>query len=116
MSYDIYLRDPDGNALTVPSHSTGATIAIGGSETPSLTVTYNYANYFRAELDAELGIRWLYGKTGAEVEERLARAVKTLGTEQAYDHWAATAGNAGYALSILLNWARLHPTAVFNGD
>lgn len=116
MSYEIRLRYPDGNDITVPRHTSGTIFAVGGEDTPQMGITYNYARFFYAELDNDLGIRWLYGKTGAEVEERLARAVKILGTEQAHDYWAATAGNAGYALSILLNWARLHPTAVFNGD
>ena len=31
-------------------------------------------------------------------------------------YWASTEGNAGYALSILLGWARMHPDAIWSGD
>jgi len=46
----------------------------------------------------------------------LQKAISLLGTERDPDYWKATEGNAGYALSILLGWARLHPTAKFGGD
>jgi len=44
---------------------------------------------------------------------RATDAVGTLGTEHCGDYWADTLGNAGFALSLLLAWARDHPTAVW---
>lgn len=115
MGYDIKLAK-DGRPVEVPNHQEGGTIAIGGSNLAEVSLTYNYSNLFRQHLDAEKGLRWLYGKTGEETAERLAAAVAALGTEKADDYWAATPGNAGHALSILLEWAKAHPSAVWDGD
>ncbi len=112
MSYDIRL---EGN-ITVPAHTEGGTYVLGGSGRADLNVTYNYGKFFYDVIDSELGIRWLYGKTGAETSERLADAVAILGTEQDDDYWASTPGNAGHALNVLLEWARLYPEAVWRGD
>ena len=115
MSYDLglyYGRTP----ATVARHTEGGTYAAGGITNAELNVTYNYTNHFHEMLDAEQGIRWLYGKTGQETRERLRAAVEQLGVERHDDYWKSTPGNAGYALSILLAWAEQHPNAVWNGD
>src|SRR4029077_6146288 len=36
-----------------------------------------------------------------------------VGTERDDDYWAPTDGNAGYAASILLGWAKQHPEATW---
>ena len=36
--------------------------------------------------------------------------------EYVVDYWAATPGNAGKALNILLKWAKQFPDATFKGD
>ncbi len=171
MSYDIELQK-NGEVVQVPRHAEGGTYALGGTEEAHLNVTYNYAPHYYEHLDAEQGIRWLYGKTGAETEERLQAAVEELGTsvwegpyyvptldaitsglwqkwKEAHGlpddftaialnstmwgrvkesaivnglvyntggYWAPTSGNAGYALNILLGWAKIHPDAVWTGD
>lgn len=114
MSYDVSLVK-GGQAVTVAPHEDGGTYVLGGSPAGSLNVTYNYAKHFEV-LDEIEGLRWLYGKTGAETEARLAFAVGVLGTQRYADYWKATPGNAGYALSILLKWAKEHPDAVWEGD
>ena len=114
MSYDVglYRKVP----VEVESHTEGGTYALGGTDRAELNITYNYSKYFYRELDAEKGLRWLYGQTGEAVIPRLEKAIAALGTKQDTNYWADTPGNAGYALSILLKWAKQHPDAVFDGD
>jgi hypothetical protein len=117
MSYDVELHDPKtGSLVEVPLHESGGNVALGGTTGAWLNITYNYSEYFYQHLDAEQGLRWLYGKTGAETVERLQAAIMVLGTVQDSNYWLSTPGNAGYALSILLSWAHMHPDAVWDGD
>lgn len=122
MSYDIGMTYPPcptckvRPTVVVDAHEEGGTYVLGGTDCANLNVTYNYAKHFFEALDPERGIRWLYGKTGRECAARLERAIIQLGTARDGDYWAATPGNAGHALSILLRWARKHPDAVFDGD
>lgn len=115
MSYDIRLMDGDKPAK-VDAHREGGTYALHGRAHAELNITYNYSYFFRHELDKENGIRWLYGKRAVETIPALERAVKTLGVHRHDDYWAPTPGNAGYALSILLAWAKKWPEAVWAGD
>ena len=122
MSYDIELRLND-EIVQVPRFIEGGVVQclpnsklVIGTTDADINITYNYSKFFYAELDAEMGIRWLYGKTGAETAGRLEKAVKALGTEKDDDYWKATSGNAGHILNVLLGWAILHPDAVWSGD
>ena len=115
MSYDIELCYEDVQA-EVKNHQEGGTYQVGGTKKASLNLTYNYSWFYHRFLDDGEGIRWMYGKTGKETISRLADAVEELGVKQYKDYWAPTPGNAGYALSILLEWAKQHPTAVWDGD
>jgi hypothetical protein len=96
--------------VLVPWHSEGGTRCRGGEMEASLNVTYNYSKSYGA-LHFEL--RDLDGMPARVVTDSLRLLVKTLGTEPADDYWAATPGNAGYALNILLGWAEQHPDATF---
>lgn len=117
MSYDIDLIDPaTGVPCDVGRHEEGGTYAVGGITEASLNVTYNYSNFYYERLDPEKGIRWLYGRRAADCIPAMEKAVAALGTTRDEDYWADTPGNAGFALAILLGWARLHPAAVFQGD
>ncbi len=122
MSYVIFLRNKNGVPVQIPEFSAGSIlrcnselIPIGMSEA-CISITWNYSKYFRDAIDATQGIRWLYGKTGAETVEQLEKAVQILGIERCDDYWRATPGNSGYILNILLGWAKLHPEAVWEGD
>ena len=115
MSYDISLMYNDEIAI-VDEHIEGAVYVLGGSEEAHLNVTYNYAKFYYDNLDEELGIRWLYGKTASETIAKLKIAINILGVDRDNDYWKPTPGNAGYALSVLLGWAKQHPNAVFEGD
>lgn len=113
MSWWIYLNNDDNTPVVVDSHSEGGIYQLGGCSHPELNVTYNYGPHYYRELDKDAGFKWLHGKTGAEAQARLEKAVAALGTNRVPDYWADTPGNAGYALSILLKWARQHPQARF---
>jgi hypothetical protein len=81
---------------------------LGGTMDAMLNVTYNYGPFFYEALDAEKGLWWLDGKTAGQSMGRLEAAVDKLGASRDSDYWKATPGNAGYALSVLLGWARQH--------
>jgi hypothetical protein len=115
MSYDVYL-EKDGEPCKVETHCEGGTYRVGGSFDAHLNITYNYSFFFYNFFDNEEGIRWLYGKKAKDCIERLSDAVKILGINQNDDYWSDTPGNAGYALNILLQWAKQHKEAVFDGD
>ena len=120
MSYDIDLKNKDGQVVSVDKHEEGGTYCMGGIAKASLNVTYNYSPFYRCFLDKDYGIRWLYGKTGEQSIPRLEHAIKKLhplgGDRRFENYWAPTPGNASYALQILLSWAKQHPTATFSGD
>jgi hypothetical protein len=123
MSYWVYLRDDAGNLVEVPRHAEGGTVAVAGTPTAELNVTYNYSRYYKRTFSyilflegrevSDAGIRWLDGKPAGETTSVLEQAVSILGTDQSDDYWEATEGNAGHALSILLDWATQHPEATF---
>lgn len=60
--------------------------------------------------------RWLKIRDWDEhtVDFKVALAAGAIRDGGAY--WKPTEGNAGYALNILLGWARMHPEAVWTGD
>ena len=99
--------------VVVESHEEGGTFSYGGTNEAMLNVTYNYGRFYRLYLDEEDGLKWLDGKKASETTERLERALRILGAERDRDYWASTSGNAGFALAILLYWAKLNPDAVW---
>ena len=118
MSYDITLCDPvTGKVLELdaPHHMRGGTYKVGGNTEAHLNVTYNYCPHFY-RLMGELGIRSIYGKTGAESIPILTAAIDALGDVFDPDYWAATEGNAKAALIKLRALAQMRPDGVWNGD
>ena len=114
MSFDVELIDVNTKqAVDVENHCEGGTYAIGGTTGAELNITYNYSHYFFEQLDKEKGLRWMHDRTGKECIECLEKAIQILGTSQYNDYWEATPGNAGYALNILLQWAKQYPDAIF---
>lgn len=107
MSYWISLSDENG-ICEVENHTEGGTIVVGGTTDADLNVTYNYSRFF--------SFRDLHGKTAEETIPTLEKAVEELGTERDENYWASTPGNAGYTCSILLAWAKQHPTATWDVD
>ncbi len=120
MSYDIELTKDD-KVCSVGNHQEGGIIAMGGSCQARINITWNYAFFFYNFLDKRKGIRWLYGKTAQETISRLEKTVDKLSgwigsAVYEEDYWAPTFGNARHSLSVLLDWAKQHPTAVWSGD
>ena len=114
MSWDIELVCPEcGRPVIVDRHAEGGTYAIGGIKEADLNITYNYSKHYYRCLNSENGLRFLNGKQAKDTIKDLESAVKLLGTKNDSDYWEATAGNAGYALSILLKWAKQYPNAVW---
>ena len=91
----------------------GGTFILGGSGECCLNITYNYSRFYYRELDGENGLRAMDGEKAGEWIARLAGAVEKLGTRRDENYWAATEGNAGAALSLLLAWARAYPQGVW---
>lgn len=104
-----------------------------------LNITYNYStHYYRvfpgvalmneaqakqgdrrlSEADGlhHLGIRTIYGLTGALSIPILEDAISKLGDDVSDDYWAPTEGNAKTALTQLLAMAQLRPDGVWGGD
>jgi hypothetical protein len=110
MSYDVHLESA-GNICMVPSHNEGGTYVMGGTNLAMLNITHNYSEVYRL---FNFGITDLDGKKARDVEPLLQKLVTKLGVKKyGKDYWAPTPGNAGYALSILLQWAILYPEATF---
>ena len=123
MSYEVVLQDASG-AVQVPTHlhvSCGTSLdhrldgegrLYPGSSKAELSITSNYRFIFVGLWDEE-GIERLYGKKAHSTIKGLEEAVALLGTERSGNPWEPTLGNVGHVLSILLEWARMHPDATW---
>ena len=105
MSYDISLNDSSGHTVMVDRHWEGGTFALGGSTDADMNITYNYSRLFP--------FRDLHRKRAGDTIDQMQAAVDHLGKDRDDDYWTPTKGNVGYAVSILLDWARQHPDAVW---
>lgn len=102
---DVYEVDP---------HTEGGTYMPMGATQAELNITYNYGKWYRAYLDESNGIRVLDGQIAGNTIDVLEKAVAELGTIRDHDdYWNATPGNAGHALSVLLEWAKKYPDGVW---
>lgn len=119
MSYDIYMKDPktmETIEFNEPHQIKGGTYAVGGTTEAWLNITYNYSRFYYKTIDKRKGIRWLYGKTGKECLPILESAIEILGTTGTEDYWEATSGNAGHALIGLMEFCKMRPDGIFDGD
>lgn len=119
MSYDVELLDPVTKTrieFDAKHEIRGGTYLMGGCSEAWLNVTYNYASHFYRLIDAEKGLRGLYGMTGAESVNVLKNAIAQLGDDVDPDYWKPTEGNAKRALCGLLAFAQMRPDGVWNGD
>ena len=113
MSWWVSLLDEHGVLVYVPRFIEGGTYPVGGTEQAELNITYNYSKWYHQHFMPRSGLQWLHNKVAFDTIGQLERAVKELGTIQDTNYWASTPGNAGYALSLLLKWAKQHPKAIF---
>lgn len=125
MSWDISLQDENGNIPDVELFCEGGTQPVGGSTKAELNVTYNYSDVIHvANIPTDLPLEWTGGRgrfyinalDGQKAKYTIATleaAVNILGVNKYTDYWAPTPGNAGYALNILLGWAKQYPDHVW---
>ena len=108
MSYWVSLYNETGQIVEVEPFEEGGTYVLGGSDEAELNITYNYTKCY-----APFGFHLtdLDNKMASETIPKLEELVEKLGTEQDDDYWKPTNGNAGFALSILLKWAKQYPEA-----
>ncbi len=140
MSYDISLNDPiTGETLLLETkhQMTGGSYAVGGTEEAWLNVTCNYARWYYKdgifpEKDGEkLGIRTIYGMTGAEsipilkaaiyelrdLNEELPKAeISEYMKNSVTGYWLPTKANAIRPLTQLLALAQMRPDGVWEGN
>ena len=144
MSYDISIKDEDGQVLEAeaPHHIRGGTYAVGGTTVLHLNITYNYVEHFCAVLGDE-GIRSIYGKKVADTIPTLTAAIQALegmpepelephcvnagealfGKEEPRyepwdpsDYWAPTVANAKRALQDLVSLGLQGLSGYWDGD
>lgn len=141
MSYDIYLKDPVTKEMIEfdePHQMKGGMYAIGGTREAWLNITYNYDNYYFDATEGDdrffgqlwydkpknLGIRGIYGKTGAEsirmLHDMICR-IEPMPDEKCDDpdckgYWKPTAKNAIKPLYQLIAMAQMRPDGIWDGD
>lgn len=119
MSYDIYLKDPEGGhgpvELAEKHQLSGGTYAVGGTRLAELNVTYNYSQHFYRLL-GDKGIRTIYGMYAEDAIPLLQKAADSLSGEPSGDYWSPTDGNVKKTLLDLIELAKLCPRGVFAGD
>lgn len=141
MSYDITLKDPVTHEIIEfdePHQMKGGMYAIGGTREAWLNITYNYANYYYDATEDDdrffgklwydepknLGIRGIYGKTGAEsirmLHDMICR-IEPMPDEECDDpectgYWKPTAKNAIRPLYQLIAMAQMRPDGIWDGD
>ena len=111
MSYDIYLKDPvteETIEFDEYHFMTGGTYALGGTSEAWLNITYNYADYYYDATEGDerfygqlwydepcnLGIRGIYGKTGAESIPMLKEMIRKITEKYQKDgEWITTERN-----------------------
>ena len=107
MGYWVSLRDENDECCLVQKHSEGGTYVIGGTDEADMSVTWNYLGLTYEAMGIEF--KSMRNLTGAQSIPLLEKGVAALGTERSDDYWAATPGNAGAMLAVLLSWAKQHP-------
>lgn len=118
MGWWVYLKQ-NNQSVSVKSFCFGSNVCADENLNPintaeaEMSLTYNYSKYYYQYLDSENGLRALNGKRAGDWIEKLKHAIEILGTQGSDDYWESTPGNAGFALSILLEWAGQYPDAIF---
>lgn len=121
MGYSIELVNEHEDIVTVPYFEGGSirTVYKGGKPklvAAEITVTYNYSKYYANHFPNGERLWWFNEKTAKDTVPVLKKAMEALGTKQSGSYWNSTAGNAGYVLSVLLEWAKYRPDAVWRVD
>ena len=123
MSYTVYVLDQEGETI-LPAKTDNYTYGTMVRFDPDteeilrnpecrLNITYNYNRIYR-ETFGEKGLDVIHNLNGRDAAPILTEAILKLGSEQDDDYWAATPGNAGASLQILLGFALDQPEGVFS--
>ncbi len=111
MSYDVSLYQSDGSVAQVDRHEAeGGTYVVGGTTDADLNITYNYSDVYEL---VGWSVNNLKERPAGDTIAEMERVLALLGVKRYPDYWAATPGNAGHAVSILLEWAKRHPQAIW---
>lgn len=124
MGWVVCLKDDKGKCCEVPSFYEGSNIRCSPSQlikgsngmtiikaeskvVPDITVTYNYGKLFSfSRLD---------GKTGKVSQRILKRLISRLGhSKPSKNYWKCTKGNVRKIAQLLLSWAQIYPTAIWD--
>jgi len=114
----VWLEDPVSKDVLVicgNHHILGANYEVGGSNELFLSITQNYRPIF-VEVFGLDGIRFLYGKSGAETIPLLKTAISKLRDDPVDDYWKCTQGNVKRVLYSLLSFAQMRPDGIWCGD
>ena len=116
MGYDVCLVNKEGPVL-VPRHNEGSYRQCGkngseGTMAAEISVTGNYDPIYQQVTGKSLR-KMLDGLLAWVTVHSLTKAVTACGTLKDDDYWKATPGNAGAIAALLLDWARLHPNAIW---
>jgi len=110
MSYDVELKDADGNILFMDeSFEESGTYAMGGTTECTLNITYNYSEVYGTL------VKDLHGQYGIDSLKSLKEFVDRWPHAKPYDdYWAPTPGNAVKAIKRLVSFAEKHPNGVWH--
>lgn len=123
MGVDFSLHHPFTDEivrLTDPLIHEGSTYVIGGSDVAEVSLTYNYAETIALAFEAKVGRKfpgmasWLRGRFAVDTIPEM-EAIRSVLPDEPSDagYWAATPGNAGHAVALLLRMARQRPSAIW---
>jgi hypothetical protein len=125
---DLELRDAQtGEVVRVPPFREGgmlrAQVNPAGDLEPidsheaEISITYNYSAVLKLVVPDYQGLVALFDeRVASEVALTLEMIVERCGTQRYEDYWAATPGNVGAIMAVILEWCRLHPDAVFSAS
>ena len=116
MSYNVSLNH-DVGIEQVPRHNEGSMQQYGldgreGTVSAEISVTFNYNPIYQQVTGKSLK-EMLNGLPAWVTVRVLTKVVTACGTLKDDDYWKATPGNAGAIAALLLDWARLHPEAMW---
>ncbi len=112
MSWNVRLTDKEGRIVEVPKHFEGGMPERDGCTQAYLNITSNYTPQFNKIFKQGLPT-FLNQKSATEAVPKLLESMLELGFEPDEDYWAATPGNAGFTLGILMLWAMDNPDTTF---
>lgn len=122
----IELVNPQtGEPVDVPSHNQGYVhpaepindgedMAIVPQTQAKMVIPTQYLHKYQQHLTRRDGLLSLDNKWSAENKYVLREGIESLGVDEIRDVHNVTDGNAGFILSVMLDWATQNPNALWN--